>query len=216
MQPPLTPAAIEEATASLPAEIQPLSGQDINRKLKARVQALPRAIDRYHALLAQRVDVVGSNEKEVFKVERLAGGRVRVQEFARRGNSPEPNGPVLFERTQRNLSLRARWAGYFSGNRAGRRARSIVVRVLGGAGKDKIADDSRASGLRGLTKIYDMPSTDLAAGSETADRRSASRTVNLYGREAFEFSSAAPGLVLQPQRRRGTVARVGLRAAGFP
>jgi hypothetical protein len=45
------------------------------------------------------VDVVGSNKAEIFKISRLAGGRVRVQEFARHGNTSEPTGPALFDRT---------------------------------------------------------------------------------------------------------------------
>jgi hypothetical protein len=208
LQQQLTPAVIDEATATLPAEIQPLSGQDINRKLKARIQALPRAVDHYYELLARRVDVVGSNKNELFKVERLAGGRVRVQEFARQGDAPEPSGPALFDRTFEPTETKEICLYGLDGQdifqvtgQGGKR--SIVVRVIGGAGKDKIADDSRAVGLRRITKVYDTPGTDLAAGPETDDRRSTSRTVNLYDREAFEFNSYAPRLGLFYNRNDG-------------
>jgi hypothetical protein len=215
LQQQLTPAVIDEATAQLPAEVQPLSGQDINRKLKARIQALPRAIDRYYALLARRVDVVGSNENEVFKVERLAGGRVRVQKFARQGDAPEASGPALFDRTFEPRETKEICLYGLDGQDifrvAGQGGRgSIVVRVIGGAGKDDIADDSRAGGLRRLTKVYDTPGTALAAGPETDDHRSASRSINLYDREAFEFNSYAPRLGLFYNRNDGVGLSLGL------
>ena len=96
LQQQLTPAVIDEATAQLPPEIQRLSGNDINRKLKARMQELPKAIDEYYLLLARRVDVVGSNKGEVFRVNRLPDGQVRVQMFDRAGDceSAQRPGPV--------------------------------------------------------------------------------------------------------------------------
>ena len=66
------------------------------------------------------------------------------------------------------------------------------MRVIGGAGKAQIADDSRAAGRRTRTKVYDTPGTNLTAGPETDDRRSASPDVHAYNREAFEFNSSAP------------------------
>ena len=73
-----------------------LSAQDINRKLKARIQELPKAIDEYYLLLARRVDVVGSNKGEVFQVNRMPDGQLRVQMFDRAGDTdaPERRGPV--------------------------------------------------------------------------------------------------------------------------
>jgi hypothetical protein len=215
LQTQLTPAVIDEATATLPAEVQPLSGQEINRKLKARLQELPQAIDRYYLLLASRVDVVGSNKAEIFKVERLAGGRVRVQEFDRKGDMQETNGPALFDRTFEPgetqevdlYGLDGQDIFQVTGNGG---AGSILVRVIGGEGKDKITDDSRAAGLRTLTKVYDSPTTDLTAGPETDDHRSISRTVNLYDREAFEFNSYAPRAGLFYNRNDGIGFNVGV------
>jgi hypothetical protein len=215
LQTQLTPAVIDQATATLPAEVQPLSGQEINRKLKARIQELPKALDRYYLLLAGRVDVVGSNKAEIFKVERLAGGRVRVQEFDRKGDANEPNGPALFDRTFEPGETQEICVYGLDGQDifqvTGRGSKhSIVVRVIGGAGKDQIADDSRAPGLRALTKVYDTPGTDLAAGPETDDRRSASPTVNAYDREAFEFNSYAPRAGLFYNRNDGFGLSLGL------
>jgi len=223
----LTPAVIDEATAKFPVEIQSLSGQDINRKLKTRIQELPKALDRYYRLLARRVDVVGSNKGEVFQVNRLANGQVRVQMFDRAGDSEEPKGPALFDRTfEPNetdevclYGLDGRDIFTITGDAGGR---SILVRVIGGAGKDRIADDSRAAGLRTLTKVYDVPNTDLKLGPESDNRTSLRPDVNAYDREQFEYNSYRPTVGVGYNRNDGftvsggvTFTRQGFRKPGF-
>ena len=42
----------------------------------------------------------------------------------------------------------------------------MLVRVIGGAGKDHITDDSQVAGLRTKTKVYDVPDTELQLGPE--------------------------------------------------
>ena len=51
---------------------------------------MPKAIDEYYLLLARRVDVVGSNKGEVFQVNRLPDGQVRVQLFDRAVDTENP------------------------------------------------------------------------------------------------------------------------------
>jgi len=60
------------------------------------------------------------------------------------------------------------------------------VRIIGGDGQDQIADDSHVRGLRPLTKVYDVPDTDLNLGPESDNRTSTNPAVNRYDREAFE------------------------------
>ena len=192
----LTPAAIDEATATLPAELKSLSGDELNRKLKARIKELPKALDEYYLLLAKRVDVVGSNKAEVFRVDRQADGRVRVQLFDKAKEGDEPNGPALFNRTfspkeTEEISLYG-LDGKDVFTVTGSASKSVLVRIIGGDGKDQITDDSRVSGLRTLTKVYDVPDTSLKLGPESDNRTSTRPDVNLYDREQFEFNSYKP------------------------
>ncbi|MBD2767987.1 hypothetical protein IC235_08785 [Hymenobacter sp. BT664] len=227
LQAKLTPAVIDEATAKFPPEIQSLSGQDINRKLKARIQELPKALDAYYLLLAKRVDVVGSNKGEVFLVNRTPDGQVRVQMFDRAGDTEEPQGPALFDRTFRPQETKEVCV-YGLGGRdvfkvtgdGGRH--SILVRIIGGDGKDHITDDSRAGGLRTLTKVYDVPDTNLQLGPEADNRTSSRPDVNAYDREQFEYNSYRPSIGLGYNRNDGfttsagvTFVRQGFRKPGF-
>ncbi|MFC7668547.1 hypothetical protein ACFQT0_15125 [Hymenobacter humi] len=211
----LTPAAIDEATAKLPAEIQTLSGNDLNRKLKSRIQKLPKALDDYYLLLAKRVDVVGSNKGEVFLVNRLPTGQVRVQMFDRAKEGDGPNGAALFDRTfQPNeteevclYGLDGRDIFTVTGEGGNH---SILVRVIGGDGKDRIADDSRAGGLRSKTKVYDVPDTDLKLGPESDNRTSTRVGVNAYDREQFEYNTYRPSIGLGYNRNDGFTASAGV------
>ncbi|SET50144.1 BamA/TamA family outer membrane protein [Hymenobacter actinosclerus] len=210
----ITPAAIDEATATLPPELQHLSTDDINRKLKSRIQALPAALDRYYLLLAQRVDVVGSNKGEVFLVNRLADGTVRVQLFDRASEGNEPNGPALFDRTfqpkeTEEISLYG-LAGRDIFTVTGEASNSILVRIIGGDGKDQIIDNSRVRGLRTLTKVYDVPDTEMQLGSEADNRTSTKPGVNAYDREQFEFNSYRPTIGLGYNRNDGFAASAGV------
>ena len=227
LQAKLTPAIIDEATAKLPAEVQGLSGKDINRKLKARIQELPKAIDKYYLLLAKRVDVVGSNKGEVFQVNRLPTGQVRVQLFDRAKESENANGPALFDRTFEPreteeiclYGLDGKDVFTVTGDGG---PHSILVRVIGGEGKDHIRDDSRAAGLRTLTKVYDVPDTELQLGSESDNHTSTRPGVNAYNREQFEYNSYRPSVSLFYNANDGfgagagvTFLRQGFRKPGY-
>jgi len=223
----LTPAVIDEATAQFPAEIHDLSGKDINRKLKSRIQALPKALDDYYRLLARRVDVVGSNKAEVFLVNRRLGGEVRIQMFDKAKASETADGPALFDRTFKPreteeiclYGLAGKDVFTVTGDGG---AHSILVRVVGGDGQDKITDDSRAAGMRTLTKVYDVPDTDLRLGTESDNRTSARPGVNAYDREQFEYNSYRPSVSLFYNANDGfgagagvTFLRQGFRKPGF-
>jgi hypothetical protein len=222
LQTQLTPAVIDEATAKLPAEIQGLSGKDINRKLKARIQELPKALDKYYELLAKRVDVVGSNKAEVFQIERLAGGRLHVRMFDKASEGEAPNGPALFDRTFEPketeevsvYGLDGKDVFTVTGDNG---SHGILLRVIGGDGKDRISDDSRASGLRTLTKVYDVPDTELKAGPETDNRTSARPGINAYDREQFEYNGYMPriGLFYNSNDGFGASAGVTFTQQGF-
>ncbi|WP_303311283.1 hypothetical protein [Hymenobacter sp. BT730] len=200
LQEKITPAAIDQATAQFPAETQALSGQEINRKLKSRIQELPKALDEYYLMLAKRVDVVGSNKSEVFQVERLPDGNVRVRMFDKAKGTDEPEGAPLFDRTfKRGETEEIDLYGLDEKdifNITGSVPRSILVRIIGGDGKDQITDNSKVSGLRTLTKVYDVPETQLQASSETDNRTSHKQGINHYDREAFEYDGYNPRATL--------------------
>ncbi|OON70262.1 hypothetical protein [Hymenobacter sp. CRA2] len=191
----ITPAAIDSATAQLPREIQGISGQDINRKLKSRIQELPKALDEYYLMLARDVDVVGSNKAEFFGVERLPGGNVRVRVFKKSDDSQPFFDRTFVKGETRDIRLYG-LDGKDGFSVTGQGRGGIRVRIIGGEGADRI--DDNASG--GRTEVYDVPNTELHPGPGTADRRSTRLGINHYDRDAFEYDGYAPrGAILYNQ-----------------
>ncbi|MCR5886506.1 hypothetical protein LRS06_01700 [Hymenobacter sp. J193] len=200
LQQQITPTAIDQATAQFPQEIQALSGQEINRKLKARIQELPKALDEYYLMLAERVDVVGSNKSEVFQVERLPDGNLRVRMFDKAKGTDQPDGEPLFDRTFKRKET-DEVSIYGLGDDdiftvTGQAKHSILLRIIGGDGKDRIADESSVAGLRALTKVYDVPDTELKLSKEGDNRTSTKLDVNRYDREQFEYDGYNPRATL--------------------
>ena len=196
MQQKITPAAIDASTATLPQEIMPLSGNELNRKLKARIQELPKALDDYYLMLAKRVDIVGSNKAEVFQVERQPNGDVRVRMFDKGKDGNEPNGAPLFDRTFKYKETDEVALYGLDGKDVftvtGEAKKSVLVRLIGGDGKDQITDQSSVRGLRTKTKVYDVADTELKLSKETDNHTSDKIGVNRYDREAFEYDGYNP------------------------
>ena len=74
----LTDEVIEEAIAQLPPEVYPISGKEIVAKLKARRNDLVKYAQDYYMFLAEEVDVVGSEKKELFTITQLNSEETQV------------------------------------------------------------------------------------------------------------------------------------------
>jgi len=197
LQTKMTDEVIDQAIAAMPQAVREADGQEIGRRLKARRQHLPQALEDYYTLLARYVDVVGSNKNEYFKVERLPGATVRVQMYEKDKdtNGPEGDKP-LFERVfQKTETKEIRLYGLDGKdvfNVSGKVPGSIRIRIIGGAGKDSIRDISAVKSFRKNTLVYDNTDTDLALGKESQNLTSDNPNINHYNREAFKYNTYNP------------------------
>jgi len=135
--------------------------------------------------------------------------------FDRAGDTENPEGSALFDRTFQPTETEEVCLYGLGGKdiitvtgEGGKH--SILVRVIGGDGKDKISDNSTARGLRARTKIYDLPDTALQLGPESDNRTSTHPGVNEYDREQFEFNSYRPSIGLFYNANDGFGASVGI------
>ncbi len=82
----LTDSVIRNAVHKLPPEIFRFSGEKIIQKLISRRDLLPKKAMDYHNFISKKVNVIGSNNKEYFRVSNTEDG-LRVRVYAReRGN----------------------------------------------------------------------------------------------------------------------------------
>ena len=66
----LTDSVINIALLNLPPEIYKISGEELMDKLKSRRDKLPEYADEYYLQLFEKVNILGSDQDEIFSIER--------------------------------------------------------------------------------------------------------------------------------------------------
>ena len=177
LQAALTDDAIAQSIGALPDPIEAQISDYWTRSLLGRRDRLVEAAEEYYELNAGTVDVIGSDERELFEGVRQADGSLAVTVRSFKGGEP---GRVLYQRTMRpDETDEVRMYG-FNGRDVfritGDGPRRISVRVIGGGG----ADEVMAPG--GDVAIYDTPDglEITETGPQVEDRRTDEANINRY------------------------------------
>jgi hypothetical protein len=189
-------ADIENAVRNMPPEIYDKDGKEIERKLKIRLRDLEDYAGQYYTLLAREVDVVGSNKREFFQVNRHADGSVEVTASGI-GNDKMPDpAKVYYHRifTQETKEIRLfGLQGDDIFDVKGQAEKSILVRIISGGGDDRIADQSSVSGKDKMTLVYDKANdTRLEGGNEFEMVKTKNEGLYQYNRNAFAYNTYLP------------------------
>lgn len=190
----LTDEKIEHSIRQMPGAIYELDGPEIESKLKSRRDRLQSIADRYYDYLAKEVDVVGSDKKEIFEVTRLDNLSTSVKVF---DNADGKKGQLLYDRTfNRKETNEVRLYGMGDNDIitiTGKTKKGILIRVMGGDGKDSIVDDSQVRGWGHKTKVYDAKHKNIIDRScETRVIKPASGHENDYDFYDNDYNLFAP------------------------
>ncbi len=191
----MTDSVIAKALSVWQDTVYQLIGDEIASKLKVRREKLGDFAMEYYEFLAHEVNVVGSNKKDYFKVNRLDNGETRVRVFKITSKSLESK--LLYDRTfhmsETNEIRLYGLKGQDIFEIFGEVNKGIKIRVIGGSGKDEVTDNSRVRGLPKKTYVYDTKdNTILNLGKEAANKTSNDPMVNHYDRKDFMYNFAAP------------------------
>ncbi len=192
----LTDDVIEKAVRIWPDEIYDLRGNEIIRKLKNRRDKLHESAEDYFRFLSKRVDILGSDKRELFVVERIDDENTKITMFkiSKKGKRDE----VLYQRTfKTSITDEVRLFGFDGEDEfevKGDTKKSVLVRIIAGEGKDKITDNSLVGNGKNRTVVYDnVTGTTLTASKSTKDLRSDSNPdINRYDMEEFDFDLRMP------------------------
>ncbi|MBA9077594.1 BamA/TamA family outer membrane protein [Rufibacter quisquiliarum] len=189
----LTDEAIEQAVRQLPPEIYQKSGKQLEETLKARRAYLKRDAEDYYEFLAQKVDVVGTDEKDYFEVERQADGATLVSIYKQQPFTPENQ---IYQRRFISPDTREIRLYGLGGDDVmhvtGKAEDGIRLRLIGGEGQDEITDSSFVDGLRRLTYVYDQRNgAKLQLGPEARDYTRLRPTAK-YDRQSFRYNYLGP------------------------
>ena len=198
----LTDRVIEQAIGLLPREVFPVSGNEMISKLKSRRNHLTEYATTYYKFLAKDVDIPGSDKKEFFEINRVNenGTTVKIYKIKKDGDrKKEPFYNRTFLTTETN---EIRLYGMddndvFRIN--GSASKGILVRIIGGQGKDSILDGSSVAGSKKLTRVYDSEKSGFISSAETKLHISNDSALNSYNYKSFEYDdkgvSVKPGFL---------------------
>ena len=188
------------ALEDLPDEVEDLSSDRIVSVLKVRLANMETYARDYYEYLSKEVEVIGSNKHEHFQVTRKPDGQVHV--WVRKMTKEGDLKQTLYDRTF-DPSVTREIRLYGLGNDdvfqiEGNAKKSIRIRVIGGAGMDKVTDESRVSGMGKKTKIYDTPATiELNTQGESSIHLSDHEDINAYNRKEYKYNIFLPLVSLQ-------------------
>ncbi len=187
LQTKLSDEVIKTSSRDLPIEIRSMSDEELNSKLKNRRDNLLSISKRFYDLLSTEVEVVGSNHKDVFKVEYKAGGEILVEHYIK----DKKGGEILkydrlFKPSEtkeiRLYGLRGKDEFEINGDFESK----IKVRIIGGEDNDDVFKAS----TKNVVSAYDeLDGMDLNGG-RIKDKRSNELDVNEWDR--FEFLYDVP------------------------
>ena len=191
----LTDSSIESAINQWPDSVYQLTGQEVSDKLKSRRDKLTDFAISHYEFLAREVDVVGSDKRERFELERKDGGQsvLKVYKLKKDGT----NGKELYSRTfyrKETKEIRLYGLGGKDDFRVfGQADKAIKTRIIGGDGKDHFSDESKVRGFARKTLVYDTrKGNSIEKGREIKKLTSNRPDVNAYDRRAFKYNLTMP------------------------
>ncbi len=190
----MTDEVIESAFRNWPASIYEENGEEMVEIGKIRREKLSSVAEKVYLVHARSVDVVGSNKRERFEVNRVDNNstHVKVYKITREGNvGQELYNRVLNHKETREVNLYG-LGGSDEFIITGQVNNGIRVNAVGGAAFDAFVDSSRVSGLRRKTHFYDTTDeNDFILSSETKVKRSNDPGYNRYT-GMYDFERAFP------------------------
>jgi len=192
----LTDDVIESSFNSFPVEARELTAPHIIKSIKQRRDDLLEHARSYYKYQSKLVEVVGSNDRDLFEVKRNNDGTTLVQVFDfKKGKK----GKLFFERLIENdITKEIVVFGRQSKDKfvvSGDVKKGPLLRLVGGLGNDHFVDVSKVKGASKKTKVYDnFEKNTLELGSEAKDKRDNRREFNQYDRRniSHEFDVKFP------------------------
>ncbi|MES1198242.1 MAG: BamA/TamA family outer membrane protein, partial [Chitinophagaceae bacterium] len=181
----LTDSVINNAIQKMPPEISAVDGKILIDKLISRRALLENAGMKYYRFLSRKVNIVGSNEKEYFKITSAPEG-LNVKVYSRQNNDTDF---LMYNRTfdhrdtkeLRLYGLNGRDLFDVDENVSSR----IKLRLIGGRGNDTF--DIRGN-VRNLLYDLDVEGNYIKHQNKSRNRFSKEATVNDHDILGFQYN----------------------------
>jgi len=193
----LTDQAIDQAMKTFPEEIQPLCADTTAEILKKRRDNLELMARQHYLILAENVNVTGTNKDDLFELTRKDDQQTEVSVYElSKTHTPEQRYYHRVFLTGETKEIRLYG---FNGDDLfrldGQARKGIRIRVIGGKGKDTIMSQSSVKEPGKHTFIYDRKKNTISVSNkDTRNQLSHSGSINHYDRKDFHYDVVSPGI----------------------
>lgn len=195
----ITDSVLRSAIHDMPEPVAAIHGEQTISKLMARRDSLTVTAEQYYRIVNQKVDVVGTDNPEVFLVERLNDNRTKVTVFSTDGDdgAQTPYYQRVFDHEQTREIRLYGGDGDDTFRITGVAKGGMKLRIIGENGFDQITDSSRVKGLSKKTVVYDNRH-GYNIISEGEIRKVTTRRPGkfIYRYDAFDYNRFFPLLLL--------------------
>lgn len=184
-------------------EVYQLDAPVLIDKLKKRMRVFPEIARKVYEFMATKEDVVGTEKRDLFVIERLAGGHLKVQVYDT--NKEGDKEEIFYDRTflqgETNQIIVYGMDGNDFFELKGDHDSNIKVRLIGGLGKDEFTDTGKKSGR---LIIYDAEDeeTKIEVKNDARLKLTNNPILNTYDRLSADynlnFGSLLPNLAFNP------------------
>jgi hypothetical protein len=188
LQQSLTDIVIETSVKQMPAEVFPISGNEIIAKLKSRRGHLAEYASDYYKFLAKEVDVTGSKKNELFEIKRLGDEETSLAIYKITKEGKIKTNPFYARTFKTDETKELRLYGLEGNDRYtidGKVANAIKVRIIGGIEKDSVTDQSSSGGNKII--VYDNPGNNIQKSGTTKVHLSNDTAINRFQYDAFNY-----------------------------
>jgi hypothetical protein len=205
----LNDSVISAALKKLPPEIYAINGPVLIKKLISRRALLEKAGMTYYKFISKKVNIVGSNQKEYFKLTGIPDG-LNVKVYGRKENND--TSFLMYNRTfDQRVTKEIRLYGLNDDDLFdidSTVSSRIRLRVIGGKGSDTFNIKGRVQNY-----LYDMSDSNNYIQHMNRSRKMFSKepTVNYYSILGFKYDrSSFPGFIAAINNDDGLLLGAGL------
>lgn len=193
----ITDEVIEKAIQDFPPEVFDIRGEEIIRKLKTRRNDLVKYAEDYYSFISKKINVLGSDKKEHFVVERINDEQTKVTVYLLKSKSEEIKRKIYERVFNHSETEEIQLYGLNEKDKfdiSGDVSNGIKIRIIGGKGDDIINDKSSVSGLGKNTILYDKKTnTTITDAGEIKDLTTdKDPLINNYNRKQFQYGLPTP------------------------
>lgn len=187
----VTDEIIDQAFLDVPEAARTERWEEMKANVKSRKNNLDKYAAEAYAYNSKKVDVLGTNQRDLFEIERKDETTILKGYSYKKGKK----GKVFYERTFENdftkeISL------YTFGDKdlihlTGEGSKGIKIRVIGGLDKDEFVDESFVHGLGKKSLFYDssVDKNKMELGKEGKDKTSKHVDLNTYDRKHVHYQT---------------------------